>query len=169
MLPQGTGTPLGSLAHVTEDMQKVLGGPGSPTPLGREPVGTHPACALLTHRLPNNLWLSPGSSCGNWGRAAPQNYRETFGGARGGCLTCPQLHPTWSSRHSLGGSWGGWEKGAPPAPSDPLRAQLLWWGQKRAPTSFSSSCGQGKVLRGEPGCLRDTLSTSLSESVVAAW
>lgn len=59
--------------------------------------GTHPACALLTHRLPNNLWQ--GSS--------PKLQGDLWGDERG----LPHLPPVWlhpdgTDRHSLGGSRG---------------------------------------------------------------
>lgn len=154
MLPRGTGTPLETLGPVTKDMQKVLGSPGSLTPLGRGSVGTHPACALLSHRLPNNLWLSPG---------APQNYRDRRDtvGTRGGCLPCPQvaprrLHPTRSRQAQLGRIPGGKSLPVPPGSLSGLSCSA--GGRNEPLRGFPPASAAGRA-RSCVGGTPDTLST----------
>lgn len=131
-------------------------------PQDRGSVGTHPACALLTHQLPNNLGLSPGSSHGRWGRAAPQNHRENTGGTRRGCLTCsphPGCIPYGAGRHSLGRSRGWVRKICLCSPGSLSGLSCSGGGRNEPPRGFppasgvgrARSCGEGpRVPAGHP-------------------
>lgn len=148
VLPRDTGTPLETFGHAMEDMQKVLGSPGSPTPLGRWSVGAHPACARLTHWLPSNLWLSHGSSQGSWGRAAPQNCRETFGGTRGGCLTCPRYGsmPAVSHTEQAGRAWEDPGENPSRLPGSLSRLSCSGGGRNEPPRDFPPASGVGRAM-----------------------
>lgn len=130
----------------------ILGSPGSPTPLGRGSVGipAHPTTCGCHQAAPMGAeagQLPKTTGRPLWGQEGAASPALVW--LHTGCV------PHRAGRHSLGGSRAGWEK-FPPAPWEPLWAELL-------------PCGQSKVLRGDPGYLRDTLSMALPESLLAAW
>lgn len=134
-----------------------FGEPWQPNAIGQRVCGD-PSCLCPAH--PTTCGCHQAAPMGAEAGQLPKTTGRPLWGPEGAASPAlVWLHtgcvPHRAGRHSLGGSRAGWEK-FPPAPWEPLWAELL-------------PCGQSKVLRGDPGCLRDTLSMALPESLLAAW